>query len=116
MISYSTYQFCGEDIRLIENFEKALLDRKTVWDVHHRLEIELNKTGQELKEAGLYYNRPASELIFLTKSEHSSLHRDNQPKRIGFFKPCTYMTPDGDIRHMQRGAATRWHPDWTLIE
>ena len=27
-----------------------------------------------MKELGLYYNRPASELIFLTRYEHNKLH------------------------------------------
>ena len=31
-------------------------------------------TPQDLKDWGLYYHRPADELIFLTLSEHSSLH------------------------------------------
>lgn len=45
-----------------------------MWDCHHRLEIELNKSVQELKDLNLYFNRPADELIFLTKSEHIRLH------------------------------------------
>ena len=60
---------------LIENYELAAADEFTGWDLHHRAETE--GTGcsvKELKEKGLYYNRPASELIFLTWSEHTKLH------------------------------------------
>ena len=31
-------------------------------------------TQKELKALNMYYNRPAEELIFLTKSEHNILH------------------------------------------
>jgi len=52
-----------------------------MWHCHHRLEIKLNKKVQELKDLNLYYNRPACELIFLSKSEHWSLHTkgENNP-------------------------------------
>lgn len=69
-----TKRFCCEDIRLIENYEAAINDTSQTWDCHHKKEIELNLSSQELKEKKLYYNRPASELIFLTHSEHTSLH------------------------------------------
>lgn len=69
-------QFCCEDISLIENYEKMISDNTdTVWVCHHRLGIVLNKSGEELEAMGLYWNRPASELIFLTESEHISLHK-----------------------------------------
>lgn len=74
MIPKTAQLYCCEDISLIENYERALNDENEVYVVHHRLEIELNVSGKELIEMGLYYNRPADELILLTKSEHSSLH------------------------------------------
>lgn len=72
--------FCCEDISLIENYNKAIVDNSQIWECHHRLEIQGDVliSMQELIEQGLYYSRPACELIFLTKSEHSKLHADNQ--------------------------------------
>lgn len=70
----SVKRFCCENISLIENYEKALNDESQTWDCHHRNEILLNKTKSELKNLGLYWNRPANELIFLTHSDHMSLH------------------------------------------
>lgn len=76
----NVYSFCRDDIRLIENFDEAITDRKNSWICHHRLECEETpdgiryRTSESLKEANLYYDRPANELIFLKPSEHTSLH------------------------------------------
>lgn len=78
MISkYKVKKFCCEDISLIENYYKAINDNQ-MWHCHHRLEIKLNKSKQELIDLNLYYDRPANELIFLTQSEHRSLHASNR--------------------------------------
>ena len=77
MISIMSKYLCKEDISLIENYESAINDNTQVWDCHHRNEITMNKTKDELKELHLYYDRPASELIFLTRSEHCKLHSNN---------------------------------------
>ena len=79
MISYCTRKdrmYCSESIQLIENYDRAIKDEVNLWEIHHRLEIQNNKevSYKELKAKGLYYNRPASELIFLTRSEHKKLH------------------------------------------
>lgn len=66
--------YCCEDITKIENYEKAVNDKEQHWVCHHRNEITMNLRKKALKRKGLYYNRPASELIFLTNSEHSTLH------------------------------------------
>lgn len=69
---------CCEDISLIENYQEALNDKNKIWVCHHRLELHpdntLRFTHKSLKKLGLYFHRPARELIFLTKSKHSSLH------------------------------------------
>ena len=65
--------YCCEDISLIENYEKAVNDSNK-WHCHHRREIDDNLTQKQLKAMGLYLNRPASELIFLTVGEHRKLH------------------------------------------
>lgn len=74
MISRIVKYFCCEDISLIENYKNAVEDETQIWDCHHRREITENKTIKELKNENLYYHRPANELIFLTHSEHVSLH------------------------------------------
>lgn len=70
-------KFCKENISLIENYEKAINDKTQMWDCHHRLEIELGVSAKQLIKMDLYYNRPASELIFLTHAEHTKLHKSN---------------------------------------
>ena len=75
-------RYC-KDYENIENYEKALADNFKGWACHHRLETH-NSDGErrlvyitrdELKALGMYYNRPASELIFMKKSEHQFLHQ-----------------------------------------
>ena len=65
-------RFCSEDISNIENFEQAATDTSEVWDIHHRLEETTPKN--KLIEAGLYFKRPAKELVFLTHQDHLQLH------------------------------------------
>lgn len=64
--------YCKDDISLIENYDKAIADTTQVWDCHHRRETIFSKA--DLIEIGEYYNRPACELIFLTKIEHIRIH------------------------------------------
>ena len=85
MIGKEIKRFC-KDYTKIENYNKAVADITQVWDCHHRLEthnsdgkrrlVDLSK--EELIALDIYYNRPAEELIFLTRSEHTSLHTENQ--------------------------------------
>lgn len=65
-------KFCCEDLSLIENYDIAVADTTQTWDCHHRQGTIY--TRDDLKKIGEYYNRPAIELIFLTSSEHHSLH------------------------------------------
>lgn len=77
MISeYYATKYCSEDISLIENYDKAIADTVNVWHCHHRGEILPcgRFSPNDLKKFGLYYARPASELVFLTISEHFILH------------------------------------------
>ena len=75
-------KFCKEPEK-IENYEKAKADNFKGWHCHHRLETHNSDGGRrlvditrdELKVLGMYYDRPASELIFLKISEHTSLHQ-----------------------------------------
>ena len=73
MISeFHAKSFCREDLSLIENYDKAIADTTQVWHCHHRRETIFSR--KDLIEIDEYYNRPACELIFLTKSEHMRLH------------------------------------------
>ena len=77
--------FCSEDISLIENYHEAISDQTKMWDTHHRRECDENGrtlfTKKQLIDMNLYFNRPASELIFVTRSMHWKLHREMCEKR-----------------------------------
>lgn len=84
---YRASKYCCEDITLIENYDKAIADTTQTWQIHHRDEIRtlpsgmvVYRTQEDLIESGRYYNCPANELIFLTKSEHNKLHMKYRPK------------------------------------
>ena len=75
-------KFC-KDYENIENYQKAKKDNFKGWHCHHRLETHTSDgerrlvdiTVTELQALDMYYNRPASELIFLTSREHSSFNK-----------------------------------------
>src|SRR5574344_1571674 len=79
---YQKQKYCCEDISQIENYSLAKADNFIKWDIHHRLETNnsdgerrlVDLTRDELKALDMYYNRPASELIFIKHGEHTSLH------------------------------------------
>ena len=72
-------KYC-KDYQDIENYQKAKADNFKGWHCHHRLETHnsdgerrlVDITQKELKALGMYYNRPAEELIFLPRSEHEA--------------------------------------------
>lgn len=81
MIYKNAYKFCREPLENVENYDKAIADKNETWQCHHRDEIRTLPSGitvvrkrSELIENGRYYNCPANELIFLTKSDHMKLH------------------------------------------
>lgn len=73
------------DLESVENFELAKLDNFVGWHCHHRLEthfsdgthrpVEARLTMSELVALGLYYDRPAEELIFMRAADHKRLHQ-----------------------------------------
>ena len=78
MISFGKVKkYCKDDISLIENYETAIFDKEQIWQCHHKREIETPR--KQLIENNEYFNRPASELIFLTPFEHNSLHKKGKP-------------------------------------
>ena len=80
-MKYNLKYYC-KDYENIENYEKAKADDFKGWDCHHRLETHTSDgerrlvdiTKKELIALNIYYNRPASELIFMKHSEHQFLH------------------------------------------
>ena len=72
-------RYCADDITKIENYDKAISSSE-IWHCHHRREIEdgIIRGVNDLKQEGLYYKRPASELVFMTLSEHRILHNKNR--------------------------------------
>lgn len=71
------------ELEKIENYEQAINDKENMWVCHHRLELTLDgefaNYKKDLIRMGMYYNRPAFELIFLKKSDHMKLHSHVQP-------------------------------------
>lgn len=81
---------CKDNISLIENYEKAKADDFKGWVIHHRLEthkrnrktgmIDIPRDSKEyisvgaLKSFGLYFHRPANELIWMKFTDHNKLH------------------------------------------
>ena len=107
-------RYCSEDIALIENYHEAISDEEKMWDIHHRRECDSEGrtlfTSKQLIEMGLYFNRPASELVFVTKSMHMKLHREmletngrNVGKKNGAINgkkrslPILQFTKDGEL-------------------
>lgn len=72
-------KYCCEDVSKIENYAEAIADTTQTWDCHHKMELiktgaVVDVTTQDLIDWGIYYNRPADELMFVTRKEHSALH------------------------------------------
>ena len=73
-------RYC-KDYENIENYEKALADNFVSWDCHHRRGVDIS--GKELRALGMYYDVTSDELIFLSESEHNSLHKKGNTYRLG---------------------------------
>lgn len=64
----SSYRrFCRDSIERIENYDKAVEDKSKTWVLHHRLELTIEGqfalSRDDLISMGMYYHRPAFELI-----------------------------------------------------
>lgn len=81
------------DVAKIENYSKAVLDTSQIWHCHHRREThylkngkwirrEFDLTAEQLVSEGVYYDVPPSELIFLTQTQHKSLHKTTKGKQL----------------------------------
>ena len=95
----TTSEYCCEDIKLIEGYDRVVegWPKGVYFEIHHRFEtrdaegkpLDTLVSSKLLKAKGLYFQRPASELIFLTEKEHYDEHwnANNLEKYI--------MYPDG---------------------
>lgn len=113
MINYrDVNKYCKDDISLIENYEQAVND-KEIWDCHHRKETDLGLSRHELMDRNLYYNRPASELIFLTPSEHHKLHSQGENHPL-YDKPRSEVTKQKISNNMkgEKHPLFGTHPTW----
>lgn len=81
---YHKVYFAPGELSKIANYDKASCQNFLNWHLHHRLELNPDgttyKTRKTLIAEGLYYKRPATELIFLTESEHMAIHTSAQHK------------------------------------
>ena len=96
-LKYYKCYYC-KDIENVENFEKAKADNFIGWEVHHRREVDFSR--KELIALGMYYNVSSEELIFLTRTEHNTLHHKNKKlteevkKKIGAKHKGKRLTED----------------------
>ena len=119
-------RYC-KDYENIENYYKAAADNFKGWHCHHRLETH-NSDGErrlvdisykELKALGMYYNRPASELIFLTASEHNAFKKGKSPseearKKMSDAKKGKQLTEETKkkISEMRKGKTPNKGKHW----
>lgn len=84
MIGKQCNRYCCEDLDNIENYEQAVADKEHMWECHHRGEILPCGifTQSDLNHHGLFWNRPASELVFLRHDEHRHIHKKGSMPRL----------------------------------
>ena len=65
-------KFC-KDYTRIKNYEEAVNDNTQMWDCHHILGEILSR--EQLKDHNFYYDVPPCMLKFVTRAEHTHLHK-----------------------------------------
>ena len=121
MANYKYYKRYCSDIENVENFEKAKADNFVGWCIHHRLQTwtsdgkrrEVDISAAELQALGMYCNRPASELIFLTESEHQILHTKGKQ---GYWKGKTGPNKDKQLSKETRKRMSDAHKGKTFSQ
>lgn len=101
-------RYCKDPIEKIPGYENAV-NSDELYVCHHVLELNLDgervHTADELMRMDMYYNRPYFELVFLSNSEHASLHnkgKNNFALRI----------KDTDSHHRNISKALKGHRGW----
>ena len=99
----TTSKYCCEDIKLIEGYDRMVegWHNRVYFEIHHRFEtrdaegkpLDVLVSSKLLKAKGLYFQRPASELIFLTEKEHYDEHwnANNLEKYIMYPDSCKIL-------------------------
>ena len=105
----SATAYCKEDISRIENYDLAIIDTEEMWHCHHRREITENKSMSQLILERKYYQVPASDLIFLRKGDHISLHNKNRDIS-SFYNASHTKEIQEKVQQTRRnnGALDRW--------
>ena len=121
-LKYYKSHYCS-DIENVENFEKAKADNFIGWDCHHRLETHnsdgerrlVDITQAELIALGMYYNRPAEELIFMTTKEHKILHSkgkhpsEETKKKLSEVKKGKKMSEEARRKNSESHKGNNYH-------
>lgn len=84
---------CCLDKTKVENYELAKAENFVNWQLHHRLETHFSDgtprplnaqlSVAELIALDMYYDRPPEEFIYMTRSEHQSLHHKGKQCCLG---------------------------------
>ena len=106
-----TFERYCKDYEKIENYEKALADNFKGWHCHHRLEThnsdgerrEVDISQKELITLGMYYHRPASELIFLTSREHNAIRKVSDETRRKMSESAKGKKMSDEARRKMKG-------------
>ena len=77
MVSNQLKRYCYEP-ELVENYDKAMADTEQMWVCHHRVETIMCCGREELISKGAYYDRPAHDIILLTRAEHRHVHNEGR--------------------------------------
>lgn len=115
---YHYKRYCS-DIENVENYEKAKADNFVDWNIHHRLETHnsdgerrpIDISRQELIALGTYLNRPACELIFMTKREHNALHNKSVETRKKISETAKRNMTEERRRKISAAGKGRWHSE-----
>lgn len=65
-------KYCREPIENIKGYREAVESEDSGYLCHHINELTFIKA--ELKKMNMYFNRPASELVIMTRAEHKAWH------------------------------------------
>lgn len=102
-------KFCREDITSIKGYEEAMADTTHMWICHHiNAEPFTGFTTTDLKKMNMYFNRPASELRFVTRNEHAKIHKVSKYLPHGNMKG-KHHTEDAKDRMRAAFKGKHWH-------